>query len=53
MNEILETLLETAGDEVKAEIVAYFETVRRAEIMKTKALERLTEIIKVKVESKK
>jgi hypothetical protein len=46
MDEILETLAEQSSDEVKAEIVRYFETVRRAEIMKTKALEKL--IVKIK-----
>jgi hypothetical protein len=47
MDEILETLLEQSEGEVKAEIVRYFETVRRAEIMKTKALERLIYAVKI------
>jgi hypothetical protein len=46
MDEILETLLEQSEGEVKAEIVRYFETVRRAEIMKTKALERVILVVK-------
>jgi hypothetical protein len=41
-------LAKQSSDEVKAEIVRYFETVRRAEIMKNETLEKQTVVMKDK-----